>query len=167
MSDQMTGADLEQLDALSTAYATAGAQITARGDDLRRRIGVAVTNFGATMTRLQQQSQSLTDATDAEIAAVGATAASVLWTGTNRHAFDGELQQFSDAVRRSSVSFNASVSELRGAVDARFNPELEAFGVAIGSSAGGVDATTGDMRATVATQRSALEQAANVGWTSA
>lgn len=167
MSENMTGADLEQLDALSTAYSTAGAEIAGQASDLRQRIQVAVDGFAATMSRLHQQSTTLTQGMNDETASVAATASGVAWTGSNRAAFDGDMQTFVSSVRTGTASIDAGVTELRRSVDQRFNPVLEEFSVSVTDAADGVELTTGDVRRSVIGQRQQLEEAANVGWTSA
>lgn len=167
MSNDMTGADLEQLDALATACSRTGAAVAARAADLHARIEHAVSTFTSTMSRLQQQSVTLTRAIDDEVGTVTAQAGATAWTGGNRGAFDGDLQRFDAQVHAASAAIDAGVTELRGSVDARFTPVLESFGVSVAAAGDGVEATTGELGGSVSRQRAALEQAADVGWTSA
>lgn len=167
MSTDLTGADLEQLDALAAAHATAGTQIAGRAADLRTRIQAAVATFESTMSRLQQHATTLTTAMTDEIAAVSALAAGVAWTGVNRGAFDSDLRAFDTQVRSGSAAIDSGVSSLRSSVESRFTPVLEEFGLSVVDAGDGVEAATVDLRGAVGRQRSALDEAANVGWMSA
>ena len=167
MSADLTGADLGDLDALADAYAAAGSRIAGRADELRTRLGAAVATFEATMVRLHQETTTLTQALDDEVATVASQSGAVAWSGANRSAFDADLQRFVGAVRAGSAAIVAGVGELRASIDQRFSPILHDVGRAVTGAAAGVDAATGDLRVGLATLRTNLDHAANVGWTSA
>lgn len=167
MSNELTGADLEHLDALSDAYAVAGTQITGRAADLQQRLATAVSTFGSSMVRLTQQASTLTQAIDDEVGAVSTQATAVSWSGANRAAFDGDVQRFVGSVRAGNSAIVAGIDELRSSVDQRFSPVLEDFGRAVAGSADGVATATSATQANVANQRRSLDEAANIGWTSA
>jgi len=167
MSQELVGADLAHLDALATAYDTAGREVAQRVDELRGRFGTAVSSFQTTMSRLQSAAGALTAAMDDEVAAVANHAAAVGWTGANRHAFDADLQRFVGIVRTGAAAIDDGVADLRGSVDQRFAPVLENFGVSVRDAADDIDTATAGMRTSVTTQRDRLDEAANVGWGSA
>lgn len=167
MSEQMLGADLQQLEDLAAAFETAGAQIAARADELRDKIGTSVEAFVDALDQLRAQTLVLTGDIDVEIQAVGTQAAGVQWTGNNRLAFDTDLGAFTRSVNTGTAAINTDIDQLKTEVDSRFTPVLTQFGVALRDSAGDVNTTTGGMRTAVSTQRANLDEAANVGWTTA
>ncbi|MDQ3468462.1 MAG: hypothetical protein M3487_01605 [Actinomycetota bacterium] len=167
MSQELVGADLAHLDALATAYDTAGREVALHAEELRGRLGTAVSSFQTTMSRLQAAAGALTTAMDDEVAAVANHAATVGWTGANRHAFDADLHRFVGIVRTGAAAIDDGVADLRTDVDQRFAPVLDEFGVSVRDAAGGIDTATTEMRTSVAAQRDRLDEAANVGWTNA
>jgi len=167
MSQELLGADLGNLEVLATAYESAGREVAQRADDLRGRLGTAVSSFQTTMARLQSEAGVLTTAMDDEVAAVANHASSVGWTGANRHAFDGDLQRFVGIVRTAAAAIDDGIADLRSDVDRRFAPVLEEFGVTVRDAADGIDSNTSGMRTSITTQRDRLDGAANIGWSSA
>jgi len=167
MSQELLGADLGHLEVLATAYESAGREVAQRADDLRGRLGTAVSSFQTTMARLQSEAGVLTMAMDDEVAAVANHASAVGWTGSNRHAFDGDLQRFVGIVRTGAAAIDDGIADLRGDVDRRFAPVLEEFGVTVRDAADGIDSNTSGMRTTITAQRDRLDEAANIGWSSA
>jgi hypothetical protein len=167
MSEQMTGADLEQLDELSSAYVHAGEEFAAKAATLRSRIGTAVQAFDATLAQLTQRTIRLTDDIKTEIVDAASVAAAVEWTGSNRAGFDGDLAAFRDAVVTGAGEINDGITRLRSQVDTKFSPVMEEFGETLQGSADNLNEDAVAMNEAVAKQRSNLDEAANVGWTSA
>ena len=89
------------------------------------------------------------------------------WTGGNRGAFDGDLGTFNTAVKSGTAAINTDIGTLKSDVEARFTPVLTEFGAALKTSADEADTSTKGMRTAVGTQRTNLDEAANVGWMSA
>jgi hypothetical protein len=166
MSD-FTGADLDQLDQLAAQFATAGAEMSARAGELRAKISSAVSTFESTLTGLQSDTSALTAQMNTEMGAVRSQADGVQWTGANRAGFDGDLHSFSSAVQVGTSQIDAGVAGIKAQVDTRFTPVLGEFSAALDKSASGVNDATVTMKTAVDTQRTNLDQAANVGWTSA
>lgn len=166
MSD-FTGADLDQLNELATAFTTAGTEIAAKATTLQGKIQAAVSNFEQTLSTMQTETTALASEMNDEMAAVRAQAGGVQWTGNNRQAFDADLNSFSGVVQRGTAQIDADIATIKGQVDSRFNPVLTEFASALQTSADDVGSATSTMKAAVDTQRANLDQAANVGWTSA
>jgi len=166
-SEEVLGADLQQLEDLAAAYDTAGTEIAAKGETLRGKINEAVVVFIATLDGLARDASTLTTAIDTEIDGVSTQAAGVQWTGTNRTAFDGDLGAFNTAVKTGTTAINTDIGTLKSDVETRFTPVLDDFATALTASAEEINVNAGTMRIAVSTQRSNLDEAANVGWTSA
>ena len=167
MAGDIVGADLDQLDQLSTAFETAGAQIAAKADALDDKIAAAIASFEATLSSLQTQATTLTSTIDQEIEAVSGQAGSVQWTGANRAAFDGDLTNFTGVVTAGTAQINTDISTIKSQVDSSFNPVLAEFSTALKQSGEEVNTASTEMKTAVATQRTNLDQAANVGWNNA
>jgi hypothetical protein len=163
----MTGADLGHLDDLAAEYATAGRDVAARAGELRTQIVASVATYRDAMDRLRADTDRTASAMGDEIAELAAAAGAVAWTGGNRLAFDAELDRFSAEVRGATAAIVEGVHELRAGGVERFADLQEGFGRAIADAGDGIDVTGGDLRGVVASQREALHQAAEVGWTSA
>lgn len=166
MSD-FTGADLDHLDQLAAAFTTAGAEIAAKADTLRTKISTAVGAFESTLSNLQHEASALAAQMNDEMAGVTTQANGVAWTGNNRSAFDGDLATFSGVVQSSTAQIDSDIAAIKAQVDTRFNPVLTEFAAALATRSDEVGATTTTMKTAVDTQRANLDQAANVGWTSA
>jgi hypothetical protein len=163
----ITGADLDQLDQLAAAFTTAGTEISARAAALQSKIHTAVSNFEHTLSTMQSETTTLASQMNDEMAAIRGHAAGVSWSGNNRAAFDGDLSSFSGVVQRGTSQIASDISSITGQVDSRFTPVLTEFASALRASADDVGSATTTMKTAVDTQRSNLDQAANVGWTSA
>ncbi|MFV0308328.1 MAG: hypothetical protein ACK5OX_11355 [Desertimonas sp.] len=164
MSDTYTGADLEQLDALATAYETRGAEIAARGHDLNRRILDAVTVFRAALATLRTQAATANTSLLEDVQGLVDTAAATTWTGANRARFDEDLGTLRAGITTTTDAVLGRLDELEQRGVEPFNGMLEEFGVQT-SASGDVAAQTGqDMRTTVGNQRTALLDAAGC-WT--
>ena len=166
MSD-FTGADLDQLDQLAAAFTTAGTEISAKAATLRTKIQTAVDNFESTLSTLQSEATTLGGQMNDEMAAVRTQAGGVNWTGSNRQSFDADLNSFGTVVQRATAQTETDITSIRSQVDAQFTPVLTEFATALNTRADDVNAATTMMKSAVDTQRSNLDQAANVGWTSA
>lgn len=164
---ELTGADLGQLDDLAAAFTTAGNEIAAKGEALRTRIQASIDAFNASLTSLQSTTQALTEQTNAEMQALRDQGASVGWTGNNRTAFDGDLAAFGNAVNTGTAQINTDIAAIKSQVDSSFTPVMVDFASALKAGADDVNAATADMKTAVDTQRTNLDQAANVGWTNA
>lgn len=162
-----TGADLSQLDELAAAFTTAGTEISAKAQTLQSKIQTAVTNFETTLSTMQQDAATLTGQMNDEMAAVRGQADGVQWTGNNRGAFDGDLNNFGTVVNQGAARIDSDIANIKSQVDGRFTPVLNDFSTALGASADDVNSSTTTLKTAVDTQRSNLDQAANVGWTSA
>ena len=99
MSEQMLGADLQQLDDLATAFDTAGTEIAAKADTLRDKIDAAVDAFVAALDGLARDASTLTSRSTVRSTGCRTQAGGVQWTGANRVAFDGDLGTFNTAVK--------------------------------------------------------------------
>lgn len=166
MSDFM-GADLDQLEQLATGFTDAGMEISAKAETLRARVNAAVSSFEETLAALQTDAASLVDSMDEEIASVSQQATGVAWTGANQGAFVGDVAAFEGAVRTGGAQINDDIGTIKTRVTTGFSPVLTEFGAALSTSAEDVAASTDQMKTAVANQRANLDQAANVGWTSA
>ncbi len=167
MTHEIVGADLTQLDELSTAFHTAGTEISAKGTVLDSKIQAAIAAFESTLSAMQTEASSLARSIDDEMNALAGQAGGVQWTGANRTAFDGDMAQFQSVVAAGTAQIDADISAIKGQVDASFTPVLGEFGAALKQSGIDVDAATTDMQTAVANQRANLDQAANVGWSNA
>jgi uncharacterized protein YukE len=167
MSSPITGADLGHLDDLAAQYSATGGEVATRADELRRRVATSVSSYRDTMDRLRAETEHTTTAMEDEIADLAATAGSVAWTGANRVAFDDELARFAAEVRRGTGAIIDGVDELRAGGVERFAALLEELGAAITAAGDGVELAATDVRTAVATQREALHQAGELGWTAA
>lgn len=166
MSD-FTGADLGQLDELATAFDTAGAEISAKAEVLRAKIQSAIATFESSLTTMQSDTRTLTGQMNEEMGAVRSQADSVQWTGNNRAGFDADINSFATVVTTGTSQINDDLAGIKAQVDSGFTPVMTDFSEALRMGADEVNSSTATMRQAVDTQRSNLDQAANVGWTSA
>lgn len=163
MSDVYTGADLDQLDALATAYETRGAEIAERGHDLNRRLVDTVTTFRTALATLRTQTTTANTTLLEDVDGLVETASATTWTGANRLRFDDDLVTLRGGITTTTDTVLTRLDELEQAGVEPFNGLLEDFGVQT-STAGDRAAQTGtDMRVSVNDQRTALSDAAG-GW---
>ncbi len=168
MSDHtMTGADLEHLEQLASAYSRSGATITARAAELRARLTRAVEAFEATTERLRADTDGTAATMVDEIVDLSAIAAGVAWTGANRAAFDDELHRFARSVRSASEALVDGLAAIHRRGVTPFAGSLQDFGAATARAGDGVETATSDLHRAVAAQREQLHEAADVGWTTA
>ena len=167
MAHDIVGADLTQLDELSIAFQTAGAEISAKASVLDGKIQAAISAFDGTLSSLQSEAGALARSIDDEMNALAGQAGGVQWTGANRTAFDGDMTQFTSVVAAGTARIDTDIAAIKGQVDAGFTPVLAEFGAALKKSGDDVDAATAQMQTAVSSQRANLDQAANVGWSNA
>ena len=111
MSEQMLGADLQQLEDLAAAFDKAGTEIAAKADTLRDKIDASVDAFVAALDGLARDASTLTSAIDTEIDGVSTQASGVQWTGGNRGAFDTDLGTFNTAVKTGTAAINTDIGD--------------------------------------------------------
>ena len=167
MSHDIVGADLAQLDELSTAFHTAGTAIAAKATTLDEKIQTAILRFETSLSTLRSEAATLAGTIDDEIDAVRNQADGVQWTGSNRTAFDGDLATFTVTVHDGTARIDTDITAITTRIDSGFTPVLADFGIALRRSGDEVDTAATDMEIAVADQRSALDQVANVGWANA
>lgn len=163
MSD-VTGADLEQLDALAASYQARGAEIAERALDLDRRLVDAVTTFQTALTELRTQVTSANEALLDDIDGLHGTAASTTWTGANRAVFDTELGLLEQGVTTTTESLTTRIRELESTGVVPFGEILASFGRQASAAGESAEQAGGAMQTRVAGQRAALADAADMGW---
>lgn len=165
MSEHTTGADLEQLEDLASTYGTSGAAIAARGRDLRTRITQTVERFDTTMSTLRTQAVQVNEDLQEDVDGLTELAAATTWTGANRAAFDQDLATLRQAIARSNAAIVEGLDQFDQTGLAPFRTMLHDYGVALTDAGNGVEEATATMQTGVADQRSAIADAADVGWT--
>lgn len=164
MSDVVTGADLDQLDALAQAYHERGAEIAAQAGDLNIRIVETVDAFRSALDAMRSQSVTANTALLADVDELVATAAATTWTGANRLAFDDDLVALRTGITTTTDSLTSRLDELARTGVEPFGGQLEAFGRQARTAGEAAEQTGADMRAGLGDQRRSLQDAADLGW---
>ena len=165
MSDQTTGADLDQLDALATAYQQRGEEIGLRAEELRTRLVGSVAEFQNALADLRTQTELANGALLDDTTALAETAASTVWTGANRLAFDESLAALRTGIGSTTDVLTTRIGELEQTGVVPFNGMLEAFAARTAAAGWAVAAVAAERRIQITDQRAALEDVADRGWT--
>ena len=164
MSDQTTGADLDQLDDLAVAYEQRGEEIGQRAEQLRGRLVGAVAEFQHALADLHTQTELANIALLDDATALAETAASTVWTGANRLAFDESLASLRSGIGSTTDVLATRISELEQAGVVPFNGMLEAFASRTAAAGAAAAASGAERRVQIAGQRAALQEIGDRGW---
>lgn len=163
MSD-LSGADLDQLDALASSYQQRGAAIAERALDLNRRVVEAVTTFQTSLSDLRTRTTAANDALLDDIDGLARTAAATTWTGANRTAFDTDLAVLQQGVTATTTALTTRIGQLEHGGVAPFTDILTTFGRQASGAGAAAEQTGASLRTRVTEQRQSLQDAADLGW---
>lgn len=163
----MTGADIPGLLDLSNKFTSSGSKFSERAEALMKRAQTAIQEFESTLSDLQSQTNDLSTQTVETMSLLSAKADGVEWTGSNRDNFNADKGTFETTVKTSVDEINNYIQSVKAEVENNFNATIEQFGDSVKKFGESVNDNATQFSTTVQTQSDNLEQAANVGWTSA